>query len=107
MQEGVDVVDDIGVTGAPHDQDLINDEILLGLFLQIHLFDRDAHICAHLIRGVHAPTSPLSNLDKVPVQPRRIGIGTDLLQAFDNVLLLGLVDLFLSSTWSSNTSGFR
>lgn len=35
----VQVVDYVGVLVFPHDQDLVDDELLLGLLLEIHLLD--------------------------------------------------------------------
>lgn len=35
----VQVINDVGILVFPHDQNLIDDELLLGLLLQIHLLD--------------------------------------------------------------------
>lgn len=35
----VQVINDVGIFVFPHDQDLIDNELLLGLLLQIHLLD--------------------------------------------------------------------
>lgn len=35
----VQVVDNVGVFIFPHDEDFIDDQLFLGLLLQIHLFD--------------------------------------------------------------------
>lgn len=44
VKEGIDKVDDVGMPRRLHDQDLIDDEILLGLLLEIHLFDGDRDV---------------------------------------------------------------
>lgn len=53
VQERIDVVDDVRVARAAHDQDLVDDQILLGLLLEVHLLDRDAQVRAHLVCGVY------------------------------------------------------
>lgn len=37
----VQVVDYVGVLVFPHHQDLVDDQLLLGLLLQVHLFNGD------------------------------------------------------------------
>lgn len=54
VEERVDVVDDVGVARRAHDKNLVDDEILLGLLLEVHLLNRDGHVSAHLVRRVHA-----------------------------------------------------
>ena len=36
-----------------HDENLVDDELLLGLLRQVHLFDGDLARCCHLHRDVH------------------------------------------------------
>lgn len=38
-----------------HYEDLVDNEIFLGLFLQVHLLDGYGKICAHLIGCINAP----------------------------------------------------
>lgn len=42
----VQVVDYVGVLVFPHDQDLVDDELLLGLLLQVHLFNGHLLACS-------------------------------------------------------------
>lgn len=50
----VNEVDNVLVPRRLHDQDLVDDQILLRLFLQVHLFDGDADIGTGLVRRVDA-----------------------------------------------------
>ena len=52
MQERVDVVDDVRMPRRPHDEDLVDDEVLLRLLVQVHLLDRHRQVRADLVRGV-------------------------------------------------------
>lgn len=54
VEEGVDVIDNVGVSRCAHDENLVDDQILLGLLVEIHLFDGDGEVGPDLIRGVHA-----------------------------------------------------
>ena len=40
-EERVDVIDNVGVPRLFHDEDLVDDEVLLRLLLEVHLLDRD------------------------------------------------------------------
>jgi hypothetical protein len=40
VQKRVNVVDYIGMARGPHDPDLIDNEVFLGLFVEVHLFNR-------------------------------------------------------------------
>lgn len=57
VEEGIDVVDDVGVSRCPHDENFVDDQILLGLLVEIHLFDGDREVCSDLIGSVHATRS--------------------------------------------------
>ena len=124
MQEGVDVVDDIGVSRSTHDEDLVDDEILLGLLVEVHLLDGHREVRADLVRGVDTARStemmsdvmsvktewnnytPGADLDQVPVQLRRVRIRADLLQPLHDVRLLrDVLLLLLASPWGSASSG--
>ena len=52
VQERVNVVDDVRMPAAPHDQNLIDDEILLRLLVQVHLLDSDRQVGAYLVCGI-------------------------------------------------------
>ena len=49
----VEAVDDVVVFVLAHDENLVDDELLLGLLRQVHLFDGDLARCCHLHRDVH------------------------------------------------------
>jgi len=52
VEERVDEVDDVGVVGGFHDEDFVDDEILLGLLLEVHLLDGDRVVGSNLVGGV-------------------------------------------------------
>src|SRR5258708_33075904 len=72
-QETVDIVDDIRMTGRAHDENLVDDQVLLRLLVKVHLLDGDGHVGADLVRGVHASTGALANFDQVAIEASRIG----------------------------------
>jgi hypothetical protein len=39
LEEAVNVIDNVGVTRLPHNEDLIDDQLLLGLLIKVHLLD--------------------------------------------------------------------
>jgi len=39
VQERVDIIDDIGMSRGAHDEDLVDDQVLLWLSLEVHLLD--------------------------------------------------------------------
>lgn len=49
----VQVVDDVVVLVLPHHEDLVDDELLLGLLAQVHLLDGHFHAGRRLDRRVH------------------------------------------------------
>ncbi len=113
VQEGIYVVDDVGVSRSAHDKDLVDNEILLGLLVEVHLLDSHGEVCADLVCGVHATRCtevmsdvmsdnsewkvplPSSDLHQVPVQLCRIRIRADLLQPLDDIRLLRDILLLL------------
>ena len=84
-QERVDKVDDVAVTTLLHDEDFVDDQVLLRLLLEVHLLDRDAEVRADLIRRVDSSRGALSDLDQAAVQLGRVRVGTDCIQACDDV----------------------
>jgi len=52
VQEGINIVDDVGVSRGTHDENLVDDQILLGLFIEVHLFDGHGHVRTNLVRCV-------------------------------------------------------
>ena len=52
-QVAVEVVDDVWVLVFPHDKDLVNDELLLGLLGQVHGLDGHLPARGHLYSNVH------------------------------------------------------
>lgn len=49
----VEVVDNVGILVFPHDKDLVDDEFLLGLLRQVHLFDGHFPTSGHLNSNVN------------------------------------------------------
>ena len=66
-QERVHEVDDILVPAVLHDQDLVDDEILLGLLLEVHLFDGNALVRPDFVGGVDATGGALADLHQAAV----------------------------------------
>jgi hypothetical protein len=64
-KEGVHEVDDVLMPAVSHDQDFVDDEILLRLLLQVHLFNGNALVGADLKCCVDTTGSALANLDQV------------------------------------------
>jgi hypothetical protein len=64
-EERVHEVDDVLVSAVPHDQDFVDDEILLRLLLQVHLLNGDALVGANLEGRVNTTRSTLTNLDQI------------------------------------------
>lgn len=53
-QEGVDKINNVGMLGRAHDEDLVDNLGVLGLLVKTHLLDRNREIGANLVCGVHA-----------------------------------------------------
>lgn len=64
MKEGIDVIDDVGMARRTHDKDFIDDEVLFGLFLEIHLLDSNGEIGADLVGGIDATRSTDNRSDE-------------------------------------------
>ena len=60
VQERVDVVDDVRVPRRAHDEDFVDDEVLLRLLLEVHLLNRDGLVRADLVRGVDTSRSAVT-----------------------------------------------
>lgn len=101
VQERVDVVDDVGVPRGTHDQDLVDNQVFLRLFIEIHLFDGNGNVGANLVGGVYTTRRTLANFDQIAVKLGRIRICAYLLQAPNNIVRAVLV-LLLSPPWSGN-----
>lgn len=72
-KERVHEVDDVLVPAVPHDQNLVDDEILLGLLFQVHLLDGNAFVGSNLKRCVNATRSALADLDQIAELLCRVG----------------------------------
>lgn len=84
-KEGVHKVDDVLVLAVPHDQNFVDDEVFLGLLLQIHLFDGHTFVGANFKRGVDTTGSTLTNLDQAAEFLGRVGRVADDIQLADNL----------------------
>ena len=56
LQETVNIISNIQITGQMHDENLINDQVLLWLLVEIHLLDGDGEVGANLVYGIHTST---------------------------------------------------
>lgn len=72
-----------------HDQDFVNDEILLWLLFEVHLLDGHAFVCADFKCCVYTTGSTLTNLDEVTEFLGRIGRIANVLQLAND---LGICD---------------
>lgn len=61
-QKAVHKVDNVLMLAIFHDQDLVDDEVLLGLLLEVHLLDSHTLVATHFVRCEHAARSTLANL---------------------------------------------
>eukprot|EP00047_Mylnosiga_fluctuans_P001701 m.221524 g.221524 ORF g.221524 m.221524 type:complete len:498 (+) comp10604_c0_seq1:1523-3016(+) len=61
-EEAIQVVDDVLLAQLPHDEDLVDDQLLLGLLRKVHLLDRNNVARAVLCRRVHCSRRTLANL---------------------------------------------
>jgi hypothetical protein len=53
VQKRVDVIDDVGVARGAHDEDFVDDEVLLGLLVEVHLLDSHGEVGADLVGRVY------------------------------------------------------
>jgi hypothetical protein len=90
-QETVNIVDDIGMTGGAHDENLIDDKVLFRLLVEVHLLDGDGHVSADLVGGVDASTGTLANFGEIAIEASRIGVGTNRLETLYNVLSISSI----------------
>lgn len=81
----VDKVDNVGVGALLHDQNLVDDQVLLGLLLQVHLLDGDQPVAALFMSSINATRCTLPNLDEPAVHLPWIAFGADLLELCNNV----------------------
>jgi hypothetical protein len=88
-QEAVDVIDDIGVAGGAHDEDLVDDEVLLRLLVEVHLLDGDGEVGADLVGGVDTTAGALTDLDQAAIEAGRVSVGADRLETLDDILAGG------------------
>lgn len=72
MQETIHEIDDILVPAVFHNQNLIDNQILLGLKFQIHLLDRNTSVGAVLVCCIDTSRCTLSDFVKAPVFAGRI-----------------------------------
>lgn len=79
-QIAVDEVHNVWVGAVLHDQDLVDDQVLLGLLLQVHLLDGHQPVAALLVAGKHAARGALADLGEAPVYVAGVAFGADLLE---------------------------
>jgi hypothetical protein len=81
----VDKVDNVGVGALLHDQNLVDDQVLLRLLLQVHLLDGDQPVAALFVPSIYATRCTLPNLDEPAVHLPWIAFGANLLELCNNV----------------------
>jgi len=89
-QIAVNEVDNVGVRALLHDQDLVDDQVLLWLLLEVHLLDGHQAVGPPLVARVHAARSALADLGEAAVDLPRIALGTYPLQRGDHVNAVAL-----------------
>jgi hypothetical protein len=58
----VNEVDNVGVGALLHDQDFVDNQVLLGLLLQVHLLDGNQPVAASLVSSKHPTRGTLTDL---------------------------------------------
>jgi hypothetical protein len=88
-----------------HGEDLIDNLVLLGLLVEVHLLDGHEEVCPAMLHGKHAfgrtkakPVStyvaaehsdaPLANFYVVAIQPHQVCIGANCLESLPNLDLI-------------------
>lgn len=84
-KERVHEVDDVLVFAVPHNQNFVDNEILLRLLLQIHLLDGNALIGTNFKRCVDATRSTLANFDQAAELLGRVGRVANDIQLADDL----------------------
>lgn len=90
-------VDNVPMFALLHHDNLVDDQILLGLLLQIHLLDSHASVRPDLVRRKDATRRALTDLVEVSVSLGGIGIRADGIEARHDV---GSVALTRSLSWT-------
>ena len=83
-QVAVDEIDNVLVLAGAHDDDLVEDQLLLGLLLQVHLLDGDAAVGAALVGGVDAAGRALADRFELEVELLGVALGADGAQLGDD-----------------------
>ena len=73
-----------------HDKDFVDDQILLGLLLKVHLLDGYAFVGTIFIRHENTTRSALADLAEVTISLPRIGICADSIELGHNIRSLAL-----------------
>ena len=64
VEERIDVVDNVGMARRLHDQNLVDNEVLLRLLFKVHLLDGHRDIGPELVSGVDTPRSTIGGPDR-------------------------------------------
>ena len=99
-------VHDVLVLAVSHDQNLVDDEVLLGLLLKVHLLDSNALVRATLKGGVDTAGGTLTDLVQIAISLGGVILGTDLVELGDNVAALYTLPGPLSRAWCGSCAGF-
>lgn len=83
-EEAVHEIDHVLMLAVLHDQDFVDDQILLGLLLQVHLLDGHTLIRPDFKGRVHTTRSSLADFDEIAVFFSRIGRITDMLELIED-----------------------
>lgn len=103
-QEAVDEVDNVGMRALLHDQDLIDNQVLLGLLFEIHLLDSDQTAGATLVSGIDTSRSTLTNLCEAAVNLTRVAFRADPLERRNDVHTAALTLLSLPALGTGASS---
>ncbi|OZJ04245.1 hypothetical protein BZG36_02488 [Bifiguratus adelaidae] len=85
MQIRINVIDDVLVLRGFHDEDFVNDEFLLLLLGEDHLFDGDDLRSTRLVSSEYTARGTLSNLGHIAVDRGRIAFAYYGFETFDNL----------------------
>ena len=76
----LDEVDNVGVRAVLHHNNFVDDQVFLGLLLEIHLLDGNEPVGASFVSSKDATRSSLANLGEAPEDFSRVTVVTYLLQ---------------------------
>lgn len=97
-KKAIHEIDNILMLAILHDQDFVDDEILLWLLLEVHLFDSHTLVGAHLVCCKNATRSTLADFVEVLVSQGGISVCANGIKLGNDIGSLALTGS-LSGSW--------